>query len=240
MKGKHVSSTLMSQEQPNLPAGLLLINKPKGRTSFSLVSALRRRLGVKKIGHAGTLDPFATGVMILLVGKQYTKQSDQFLCQDKEYIARLHLGVTTDTYDSEGTITATSPIEPTEVEFVKALASFQGEIQQVPPMFSAKKIQGKKLYELARKGQTIERPPATVMVHIELLNYAFPYADIRVQCSKGTYIRSLGHDIGQLLGCGAHLCELNRTRSGGFHLKDCLDGDLIGDPDTNVISHLRV
>ena len=230
----------MSLALPNLPAGLLLINKPKGRTSFSLVSALRRRLGVKKIGHAGTLDPFATGVMILLVGKQYTKQSDQFLGQDKEYLGRLHLGIATDTYDSEGAVTSTSTVEPTQAEFMDVLTHFQGEIQQVPPMFSAKKIQGKKLYELARKGVTIERPPSTVNVSIELIDYAFPYVDVRVQCSKGTYIRSLAHDIGQMLGCGAHLCELSRTRSGHFHLHECLDGNLIGDPDTNIIDNLRV
>ena len=230
----------MSPALPNLPAGLLLINKPKGRTSFSLVSALRRRLGVKKIGHAGTLDPFATGVMILLVGKQYTKQSDQFLGQDKEYLGRLHLGIATDTYDSEGAVTSTSTVEPTQAEFMDVLTHFQGEIQQVPPMFSAKKIQGKKLYELARKGVTIERPPSTVNVSIELIDYAFPYVDVRVQCSKGTYIRSLAHDIGQMLGCGAHLCELSRTRSGHFHLHECLDGNLIGDPDTNIIDNLRV
>lgn len=230
----------MSQQRPNEPMGLILIDKPKGRTSFSLVSALRRRLGVKKIGHAGTLDPFATGVMVLLVGKQYTRQSDQFLGQDKEYLACMRLGVTTDTFDSEGAVTATSPEEPSLDKLEEIIALFQGDIQQIPPMFSAKKIGGKKLYELARKGQTIERQPVTVSVVIELVSYNYPHAHIRVQCSKGTYIRSLAHDIGEKLGCGAHLCELNRTRSGSFHLRDCLDGNLIGDPSTNILERLRV
>jgi len=239
MKEKRASSRPMNPAL-NEPAGLILINKPKGRTSFSLVSALRRRLGVKKIGHAGTLDPFATGVMILLVGKQYTRQSDQFLGQDKEYLARMLLGIATDTYDSEGAVTATSALEPSREDFNLVLAQFQGEIQQIPPMYSAKKVNGKKLYELARKGQTIERQPVAVTVEIELVSFEYPYADIRVQCSKGTYIRSLAHDMGEKLGCGAHLCELSRIRSGHFHLKDCLDGDLIGDLGTNIVDKLRV
>ena len=230
---------LMNQPQNNQPAGLLLINKPRGRTSFSLASALRRRLGVKKIGHAGTLDPFATGVMVLLVGKEYTKKSDQFLGQDKEYLARLHLGVVTDTYDNDGTVLSTCELRPSMENISEALVHFQGEIQQVPPMFSAKKINGKKLYELARKGLSIERPPSLVTIQIELIEYAYPFLDIRVACSKGTYIRTLAHDIGKNLGCGAHLCELTRIRSGPFHLKDCLDGNLISDDSINVKDHLR-
>lgn len=229
----------MSQIQHSQPAGILLINKPKGRTSFSLVSALRKRLGVKKIGHAGTLDPFATGVMILLIGKAFTRLSDQFLGQEKEYVARMHLGITTDTYDSEGIETGSSTYQPSLIELEDILSKFQGFLQQIPPMFSAKKIQGKKLYELARKGETIERKPVEVFVEIELLTYSYPYVDIRVRCSKGTYIRSLAYDIGIQLGCGAHLCELKRTRSGGFHLEDCLDGSLIGDPNINIVERLR-
>lgn len=230
----------MNLSNNNPPAGLLLINKPKGRTSFSLVSALRRRFGVKKIGHAGTLDPFATGVMIMLVGKQYTTQSDKFLCQDKEYETRLCLGVTTDTYDLEGNVTETSTLIPSQEDLEHVLKKFQGTILQVPPMFSAKKIQGKKLYELARKGQVVERAPATVTVKIELLDYSYPHVNLRVQCSKGTYIRSLAYDIGKELGCGAHLNELSRTRSGNFHLSDCLDGELINDQTINILDRLRM
>ena len=220
--------------------GILLINKPVGKTSFSLVSSLRRRLNVKKIGHAGTLDPFATGVMILLVGKTYTTQSDQFLQQDKEYVGRIHCGVTTDTFDCDGTITATSDYVPTVAEVETAVAQFQGTIDQTPPMFSAKKINGKKLCDLARQGITVERKPVTVTVQTELLEYRYPYLDIRVTCSKGTYIRVLAHDIGNILGCGAHLTQLTRTRSGEFQLHQFLDGALLDNSQIDLAHRLIV
>lgn len=203
--------------------GILLINKPKGKTSFSLVSLLRKRLGVKKIGHAGTLDPFATGVMVMLIGRNYTKLSDQFLTNDKEYVTTLHLGITTDTFDTEGTVLEKSDLVPTLEQINHAIDSFQGEIEQIPPMFSAKKVNGKKLYELARKGIEIARKAVKVNVQIELLSYQYPYLQLKVACSKGTYIRSLGEDIGKQLGCGAHLCVLQRTRSGKFKLEDCVE-----------------
>ncbi len=204
--------------------GVLLLDKPRGCTAFNLVARLRKVLGVKKIGHAGTLDPFATGVMVMLIGRNFTRLSDQFLCQDKEYEAEAYLGAATDTYDCEGQILSQCGRVPTLEEIQVALQSFQGEILQVPPMFSAKKQNGKKLYELARQGKTVERPPAKVFVQITLLSYAYPYLSLAVSCSKGTYIRSLAHDLGQLLGVGAHLSQLRRVRSGQFHLKDCLDG----------------
>ena len=203
--------------------GIVLINKPKGRTSFSLVSALRRATGIKKIGHAGTLDPFATGVMVMLVGKNFTRQSDQFLCQDKEYRAKALLGVDTDSYDCDGTITATSSHVPSLADVEVALTQFQGTIKQIPPMFSAKKVQGKKLYELARSGVEIEREPVEITLHTELVSYNYPHLEFKVTCSKGTYIRSIAFDLGKLLGCGAHLIELTRTRSGSFHLSECVD-----------------
>lgn len=240
MREKSASTTPMSLQSPNGPEGILLIDKPKGRTSFSLIGALRRRLGVKKIGHAGTLDPFATGVMILLVGRQYTRQSDSFLGQDKEYIAKMRLGITTDTYDADGETISTSDLKPTKEEFESVLLQFQGDLLQVPPMYSAKKIQGKKLYELARQGKTVERAAVPVNVTIDLINFDYPFVDIRVRCSKGTYIRSLAYDMGEKLGCGAHLKELCRTRSGQYLLEECLDGNLIGDPNTNVLDRLRV
>jgi tRNA pseudouridine55 synthase len=226
---------------PNSPEvqGILLINKPKGKTSFSLVTVLRKRLGIRKIGHAGTLDPFATGVMVMLLGRNFTRLSDQFLCQDKEYLAQIHLGISTDTYDCEGLTTASSEYAPSLQEVQAALVKFQGEIEQIPPMFSAKKINGKKLYELARKGQDIERPAAKVYLDISLLNYAYPHIDIQVKCSKGTYIRSLAHDIGELLGCGAHLSILSRTRSGIFYLKDCLDGNMIANLEIDLLKNIR-
>lgn len=212
----------LNKEQKQ-PEGILLINKPKGKTSFNLVASLRKRLGVKKIGHAGTLDPFATGVMIMLVGRNYTRMSDHFLTKDKEYLAQVFFGVTTDTYDCEGTIIAQSPLQPTLEEIEHALTFFQGEIEQIPPMYSAKKIQGKKLYELARQGLEVERQAVKVHVEVQLITYQYPLLEIHVKCSKGTYIRSLAFDLGQKLGCGAHLTNLTRTRSGSFLLTDCLN-----------------
>jgi tRNA pseudouridine55 synthase len=210
-------------ENPWMSEGIVLINKPKGRTSFSLVSALRRATGIKKIGHAGTLDPFATGVMVMLVGKNFTRQSDQFLCQDKEYRAKALLGVTTDSYDCDGTTTATSSHVPSLTDVEAALTQFQGTIQQIPPMFSAKKVQGKKLYELARSGIEIERAPVEITLQTQLIAYNYPYLELAITCSKGTYIRSIAYDLGKLLGCGAHLVELTRTRSGSFHLSECVE-----------------
>lgn len=209
------------------PEGILLINKPKGKTAFSLVRQLRRHLGVKKIGHAGTLDPFATGVMVMLIGRNFTRQSDSFLCQDKEYIGRALLGISTDSYDCDGQVRATSDLVPTKEAVEEALTHFQGEIDQIPPMFSAKKKDGKKLYQLARQGIEIERDPVKVTVTTELLSYDYPHLDIKVTCSKGTYIRSIAHDLGQRLGCGAHLITLVRSRSGLFRLDECFDGALL-------------
>lgn len=215
------------QMLPNNVEGILLVDKPKGKTAFSLVACLRRILKVKKIGHAGTLDPFATGVMVMLIGKNYTRLSDQFLCEDKEYLAEVYLGVSTDTYDCDGVIQNRSDRIPSAQELEKAVEHFQGEIEQIPPMFSAKKINGKKLYELARKGKTVERAPVKVKLDTRLLNYAYPYATLAVTCSKGTYIRSIAHDLGLMLGCGAHLTNLKRTRSGQYCIEKCVDGKVL-------------
>lgn len=210
--------------------GILPVNKPTGKTAFSLVASLRRILKVKKIGHAGTLDPFATGVMVMLIGRSYTQLSDQFLSSDKEYQAQILLGAATDTYDCDGAIVETSAIIPTQAEVEAAIAKFQGEIEQIPPMYSAKKVNGKKLYELARQGRTVERASVKLQVETTLLRYCYPYIDINVNCSKGTYIRSIAHDLGKILGCGGHLVRLQRTRSGSFHLDECLDGSLLFGP----------
>jgi tRNA pseudouridine55 synthase len=226
MNNKHPSEESLS--------GILLVNKPVNKTSFSLVSTLRRLLKIKKIGHAGTLDPFATGVMVMLIGKSYTKLSDTFLASDKEYLATVRLGIETDSYDIDGKIVQENDSMPTLEQLKQALTHFQGEIFQTPPMFSAKKKNGKKLYELARKGVEIEREPVPVKVSTTLIHYAYPYIEMRIACSKGTYIRSIAHDLGKLLGCGAHLSALQRTRSGTFHLEDCIDGNLLNAPDYNV------
>lgn len=219
--------------------GILLVDKAAGSTSFYLVSLLRRLTKIEKIGHAGTLDPFATGVMIMLIGREFTRRSDEFLNKDKEYRATLQLGLATDTYDIEGQITSRSDKIPTLKEIELALSTFQGEILQIPPMYSAKKVDGKKLYDLARKGITIERQPVKVQLQINLLNYQYPMLDIEVTCSKGTYIRSLAHDIGQSLSCGAHLFELARIRSGPFHLGQCIPQAHLKNPEFDLSPHLR-
>jgi tRNA pseudouridine55 synthase len=217
-------SRLVTQE------GILPICKPKSKTSFSLVSSLRKLTNIRTIGHAGTLDPFADGVMVLLIGKPYTRLSNRFLNQDKEYLATVYLGVTTDSYDIEGQIIDTNTHIPSLSEIEEVLLKFQGTILQTPPMFSAKKVEGKKLYELARKGITIERQSVPVHLHIELLEYSYPKLELKVHCSKGTYIRSLAYDIGIELTCGAHLSALTRTRSGTITLEECCDGYKLFEP----------
>jgi len=219
--------------------GLLLIDKAKGSTSFRLVSLLRKLTKIDKIGHAGTLDPFATGLMVMLIGREFTKRSDEFLTCDKEYEATMHLGIATDSYDIEGEVTSRSDLIPTLADIEAVLPSFQGKISQIPPMFSAKKIAGKKLYELARKGITIERKPAEVTVQINLISYQYPELKIHVACSKGTYIRSLAHDIGAALGVGSHLSALKRTRSGSFNLADAISQEQIQDPLFDITPFLR-
>jgi tRNA pseudouridine55 synthase len=215
---------------PN-PEGILLLNKPVGKTAFHLVSMLRKATRVKTIGHAGTLDPFATGVMVMLIGRPFTQLSNRFLEQDKEYETIVRLGISTDSYDCDGQETGKSDLVPSFEDVEQALLQFQGTIQQIPPMFSAKKIGGKKLYDLARKGIEIERQPVSLTVKTQLLAYNYPNLQLRISCSKGTYIRSIAHDLGKLLGCGAHLTSLTRLRSGPFLLKDCIDPELMFDPN---------
>jgi tRNA pseudouridine55 synthase len=219
--------------------GILPINKPTGPTSFSLIAQLRRLTKITKIGHTGTLDPFASGVMLLLLGREYTKQSDQFLNREKEYDGTLHLGLQTDTYDKEGTVTARSEYVPSLEEIQKILLNFQGTFAQIPPMFSAKKIGGKKLYELARKGIILERQSVQVTAVTTLISYAYPFLRIHVRCSKGTYIRSIANDMGLLLGCGAHLSALQRVKNSDFTLSDCCDGARLMEANYNWQQFLR-
>ena len=219
--------------------GILLIDKPKGMNAFKLVSILRKRTNVKKIGHAGTLDPLATGLMVLLVGKKFTQKSDSFLNKNKEYQATITLGSSTNTYDQEGTTEQESPHVPTLDEVLEVIHSFQGEQLQIPPMFSAKKMGGKKLYDLARAGITIERPPQKVQIEITFVDYTYPLLKIDVKCSKGTYIRSLAHDMGLKLKSFGHLSDLRRTRSGDFsidnaHTLERLLDDPLPSSATNV------
>jgi tRNA pseudouridine55 synthase len=208
----------------NQPSGFILLDKPAGPTSFGMVAFLRRTTGIKKIGHAGTLDPFATGLLIMGVGRQATRQLDSFLKQEKEYEATLRLGARTDTFDIEGEIKDVySGEEIKNKEIKKIVASFKGKQKQTPPMFSAKKIGGKKLYELARAGKEIFREPSNIeIIKIKVLKYKWPELKIVVACSSGTYIRSLANDIGLKLGCGAYLTALRRTKIGRFNVKSAI------------------
>jgi len=220
--------------------GILLVDKNVGSTSFKLVAILRRLTKIEKIGHSGTLDPFATGLMVMLIGREYTKRSDQFLSADKEYRATVHLGITTDTYDTEGQITFESPLIPTLADIEAAVAHFQGEVQQIPPMFSAKKIKGQKLCDLARKGIEIPRAPVKVRLEVKLLSYEYPSLEIHVRCSKGTYIRSVAYDLGVLLGTGAHLSALTRLRSGLFRVEDAISQTLLEQESYDISPHIRL
>ncbi len=218
--------------------GILLVDKPANMSSFAVVSAARRRLGVKKIGHGGTLDPFATGLLVLLVGRSFTKRAGEFLHGDKSYRATLKLGESTDSFDLDGTIVNTSDKVPTIDEVEEVLKQFQGTIEQVPPMFSAKKIGGVRLYELARKGKVVERKAVLVTVQISLIRYSYPELEIEVKASKGTYIRSLAEDIGKALGAYAHLISLRRLESGRFSLVDSVDFATLKNPEIPITLRL--
>lgn len=219
--------------------GILLIDKPRGRTSFSLIPVLRRLTGLKTIGHAGTLDPFATGVLIMLLGRPFTRLAEKLLADDKEYFATLILGQATDTFDCDGKVVASGEKIPSLVEVESCLKKFQGTILQTPPMFSAKKVQGKKLYELARKGVTIERKPVSITLTTHLVRYSYPLLELTIACSKGTYVRSLADEIGKELGCFAHLSALTRTRSGSFHLHECHSWEKITTPHFDIRGSLK-
>ena len=211
------------------PAGFLLIDKPIGPTSHDIVDVARRALRTRKIGHAGTLDPFASGLLILAVGKA-TKELSRFVGLDKAYEAKLKLGASSDTMDRTGVIAEQKDCTAvSRGTFEAALERFRGQIEQVPPMYSAKKIGGRKLYELAREGRQIERKPVRVTVHeLELVSYAWPYAEIRCRVSSGTYIRALADDLGKALGCGAYLEELRRTAVGTHEVEDAVKPEDVG------------
>ncbi len=201
--------------------GILNINKPPGRTSFSVVGLVRRLSGERRVGHAGTLDPAASGVLPVCLGRA-TRMTEFLMDTRKTYRGQIELGVATDTGDAEGQVLSRGdPSAVTRETVLAALDSFVGEIQQVPPMFSALKHGGRPLYELARAGVTVERQPRTARIYrIELLEFALPVVTIEVICGRGTYIRSLAMDLGDKLGCGAHLSNLVRTRVGPFDLND--------------------
>lgn len=210
-------------------SGFLLIDKPAGMTSHDVIDRLRRITGIRKIGHAGTLDPFATGLLIVAVERSATKRLGELLKLDKTYEAVAVLGATSDTQDLTGKITEIPDVTaPDENAVRKALARHTGKLLQTPPMYSAKKIKGRKLYELARKGEEVAREPVPVTIHgLTLDRYAYPELAFTVSCSSGTYIRTLAHDIGHELGTGAYLKELRRTRISGYDIKDAATLDML-------------
>ncbi|MBZ0293072.1 MAG: tRNA pseudouridine(55) synthase TruB [Anaerolineae bacterium] len=201
--------------------GFLNIDKPLGVTSHDVVAHVRRGLKIKKVGHAGTLDPLATGVLVICVGAA-TRLSEYVMHTTKQYRAQVHLGIETETYDAEGSVIAECDASAVPREAVEqALLSFVGDIDQTPPMYSAIKQGGRKLYELARAGETVERPARAVRIdNLTLVDWSPPRFTIDVTCSAGTYIRSLAHDLGEVLGVGAHLSGLIRTASGAFGLEN--------------------
>ena len=207
--------------------GIIIVNKETGFTSHDVVAKLRGICGQKKIGHTGTLDPAATGVLPVCLGSG-TKLCDMLTDRDKEYVAELLLGVETDTQDTTGSVLRESPVTVTEEEVSRACLSFLGDYDQIPPMYSALKVDGRKLYELARAGKEVERKARRVRsLELEILEMRLPVVKLRVVCSKGTYIRTLCSDIGQKLGCGGAMQSLQRTKAGRFRLEDALTlGDL--------------
>ena len=202
--------------------GIVVVNKEKGYTSHDVVNVIRRILGTRKVGHTGTLDPNATGVLPVCVGKS-TRVSDMLMFSDKEYIAKVKLGITNDTYDAWGSVLSENEVNVSECELKRAISSFTGEIMQLPPMYSAIKQNGKKLYELARSGIEVDRKERKITIYeCELISFENDTFKIRVKCSKGTYIRSLCHDIGQYLGCGACMTELVRTKASVFDIENSM------------------
>jgi len=208
--------------------GVLLVDKPTDHTSHDVIARLRGKLKMKRIGHAGTLDPMATGVLVVLVGKA-TRASQYLMSLDKEYAGTIKLGQVTNTQDAEGEVLETRPVPVlTEAEVKAATQSFVGDQYQMPPMFSAIKIDGVPLYKSARKGEEIEREPRFVRISsFEITRFASPEIDFVLRCTKGTYVRTVAHDLGAKLGCGGHLSALRRTATGKFGVAQCLTLDQI-------------
>jgi tRNA pseudouridine55 synthase len=210
-----------SQDIKNAISGALVVDKPVGMTSHDVVQAIRNGTGLRRAGHTGTLDPRASGVLVILVGPA-VRLSEYVSASDKRYQAIIRLGGSTDTFDAEGKVTLSKdPLNITEAQFETALQTFVGEIEQTPPPYSAVKVQGRKAYEMAREGEEVELAPRKITVHhLEVLEWAPPEVVIDVHCSSGTYVRSLANDLGVMLGCGAYLVGLRRTKSGRFSLRD--------------------
>jgi tRNA pseudouridine55 synthase len=212
--------------------GILLVDKPSGMTSHDVVDRVRKASGIRRVGHTGTLDPNATGLLVLCLGKA-TRLSEHLTGLDKEYEGTMRLGVVTESYDSDGQVVEEHPVPDLTIEQIQALCDrFVGEIEQLPPMVSAVKVGGERLYKIARKGETVERTPRKITVHeFTVLSYEKPDAVIRVRCTSGTYVRALCHDVGQLLGCGAILSTLRRTRVGRHDVTSAVALDALTGPE---------
>ena len=210
-------------QMKNVVSGVLVIDKPVGLTSHDVVQIIRRGTGIRRAGHTGTLDPRASGVLVVLVGPA-VRLSEYVSASDKRYQATIRLGSSTDTYDSEGRVTNRASVDHlTEDNFFDILQTFVGEIEQVPPPFSAVKVKGRKAYEMAREGEEVDLAPRKIQVYsLDILEWAPPEVVVDVYCSSGTYVRSLANDLGKSLGTGAHLIGLRRTKSGRFTLRDAV------------------
>jgi tRNA pseudouridine55 synthase len=226
--------------------GAILIDKPAGPTSHDVVDAIRRRFNIKKVGHCGTLDPNATGLLIIVLGRG-TKLSEKLMSEDKVYEGTVKFGETTNSHDVDGELVASLPVPPMTVEQINAVAAeFVGDHMQTPPMVSAIKKDGVPLYKLARKGVEVPREPRLIHIYsFRFTEYREPLADFRIACTKGTYVRSLAHEVGQKLGCGAHLATLRRVTSGKFELADAAPLETVlkltpGELEKRVIPFLKL
>ena len=222
------------------PDGVLLVDKAEGMTSHDVVALVRRKLQIRRVGHCGTLDPIATGLLLITVGRG-TKVQDLLMSEDKEYVGTFVLGVTTDTQDRQGKVIQQRPVPELDENRIRAaFEKFRGDFYQMPPMVSAKKHGGVPLYKLARQGKVVEREPRLVHVYRYTIDrVALPEIDFSVVCSKGFYVRTYVHDIGEELGCGAHLKSLRRTKSGRFEVAQTISVDQIKSaPREEVLSHL--
>lgn len=208
--------------------GVLLVDKPSGPTSHDVVDRIRRRFRFKKVGHGGTLDPAATGLLIILLGRG-TRLSSRFMSSDKTYEGVMRLGITTDSQDADGQVTREAdPSGVTREQLEREMAAFKGDIYQTPPMVSAIKVDGVPLYKLARKGEEVERKPRLIHVYeFRLLDFTSPRAAFVLRCTKGTYVRTICHDVGEHLGVGAHLEQLRRTESGGYKVTQAIPLDAL-------------
>lgn len=218
------------------PEGILLVDKPSGITSHDVVDRVRRLFHMKRVGHAGTLDPMATGLMLILVGKA-TKVSQYLMSMDKEYAGTLKLGEETDSQDADGEVLVRKEVPELAEDIVRAeMKAFMGDQYQTPPMFSAKKVNGQPLYKLARKGKTIAREPRVIHIsRFEMTAFSAPEISFLVACSKGAYVRTLAHDLGQKLGCGAHLNALRRTGVGKFRIEEADTLEVLKEASSTVL-----